>query len=251
MPGQDVGVEPHGERERFGELRDPLDKEHEGTMMGLAGMPGGTNASTYPTGPLRLMPTTWVIPNVNSARTRVNEMLLVTGKLLGTRPSKLKTSKKMKQAQRVREPLPTLLAHLAADAIAPEAVELLHDDLVGPRPLLQDAAPMNMIRNVRAVPINRNTTALVMEMSMPKSERCTMTCCPDTHAWMISSAAPTLHLREGERRLTSYPPFLSPTPAPGRNAPTFQPQSEARHSLRHRPRRTHRSRRPPATTPDR
>src|SRR5215208_7835097 len=45
---------------------------------------------------------------------------------------------------------------------------------------------MNMIRNVRAVPIHRNKTALVMEMSMPKSERCTIACCPDSQAWMIS-----------------------------------------------------------------
>jgi hypothetical protein len=33
--------------------------------------------------------------NVNRASTRVKEMLLVTGKLLGTSPTRFKTSKKM------------------------------------------------------------------------------------------------------------------------------------------------------------
>src|SRR5215217_873990 len=45
---------------------------------------------------------------------------------------------------------------------------------------------MNMIRNVRAAPIHKHKTALVMEMSMPKSDRCTIACCPDSQAWMIS-----------------------------------------------------------------
>src|SRR3712207_6657159 len=70
-------------------------KNMKGTMIGLAGIPGGTNAFTYPPRPLRLMPTTWVMINVNKASTSVKEMLLVTGKLLGTSPSRFKTSKKM------------------------------------------------------------------------------------------------------------------------------------------------------------
>src|SRR5919106_781635 len=85
VPRQDVGVEPHRERKRLAQLRHPLDKEHEWDHDRLG----------RPPRPLRRMPTIWVMTNVNRASTRVNEMLLVTGKLLGTSPTRFKTSKKM------------------------------------------------------------------------------------------------------------------------------------------------------------
>src|ERR687894_1205465 len=93
MPGQDVGVEPHGERERLGELRHPLDKEHERDHDRFGRHPRRHERLNVSPSPLRLMPTTWVMTNVSRARTRVKEMLLVTGKLLGTRPSRFKTNK--------------------------------------------------------------------------------------------------------------------------------------------------------------
>src|SRR5919199_486242 len=141
VPRQDVGVESQSERERPGELLQDLGEEHERDHDGLGRKTRGDEALEvryHPVAPEALI----LGEDEGQDRQRGREGDVARHRV-GAReqPDQVERQQEDEDGERVGHPLPPLLAQLPAQELAPEAVDLLHDDLVGAGPILEKPAP--------------------------------------------------------------------------------------------------------------
>src|SRR5215203_2391651 len=140
VPGQDVGVQPHPEREGLGELAQDLNTPHERHHKDLGRQPGRREALQVR--PCAVAPEALVLGEDEREQCQHQRKRDVRGDGVGVgdEPHQVKHEDEHEEGEGVREPLPPLLPYLAAE-VAPEPVNLLDDHLVGTRPVREQPAP--------------------------------------------------------------------------------------------------------------
>src|SRR5215210_79726 len=138
VPRQNVGVEPHPERERLGELLHELDERHERDHDRLERQARRYHALEVPHQP--------VAPHAlelgqeeRQERERQREGDAARhGVAVREEPHDVEHQYKDEERERVREPLSALLVDLPAQVVAAEAVELLNYHLVHAWPVPEE-----------------------------------------------------------------------------------------------------------------
>src|SRR5919107_1134263 len=141
VPRQYVGVESQCERERLGELLDELDEPHKRDHERLEWQPRGHK--TLEIRPHPVAPEALVLgEDERQQRERQRE-----GDVAGDRVTVREETDDVEREQEdedgegIREPLSPLLAHLPAQVVATESVDLLDYHLIRPWPVAQCPAP--------------------------------------------------------------------------------------------------------------
>src|SRR5215211_3625126 len=137
---QNVGVEPQRERERLGELLEELDEPHERDHDRLPRQTRGHEALEVRPG--AVAPEAFVLgKEERQDRERQGEGDVARHRVtVRGETDDVEHQQEDEERERVGEPLPPLLAHLPAEVVAAEAVDLFDDHLVRSRPVLEDPA---------------------------------------------------------------------------------------------------------------
>src|SRR5215211_6123975 len=141
VPRQHVGVEPYGQRDRPGYLTQGVDKEHERGHKDLDRQTRGNPALEIGSG--AVAPDAHVVRENerDQGQSRGEGEVARHGITVGEEPYDVQRQQEHEDGERVGEPFHALLAYLAAEVAAPEAVDLLHDHLVGAWPVLEQPGP--------------------------------------------------------------------------------------------------------------
>src|SRR5215208_5428679 len=139
VPGQDVGVQSHPEREGLGELTQYLYSPHERHHKDLGRQPGRREALQVR--PCAVAPEALVLGEDEREQCQHQRKRDVRGDGVGVgdEPHQVEHEDEHEEGEGVREPLPPLLPDLPAE-VAPEPVDLLDDHLVGARSVLEQPA---------------------------------------------------------------------------------------------------------------
>src|SRR5919107_25946 len=138
VPGQDVGVEPHPEREGLGELTEHLDAPHKRNHDELERQPGGREALEIR--PSAVAPEAFVLGEDEREQRKDQRERDVGGDGVSVwyQPDQVQGKDKNEERERVRKPLLPLLPYLSAE-VTPEAVHFLDDNLVRTWPVFEQA----------------------------------------------------------------------------------------------------------------
>src|SRR5829696_1379255 len=139
VPSQDVGIQPHPERERLGELAENFDSPHERHHDRLERQPWRREALEI--GPRAVAPEALVLGEDEREQRQHQRKRDVRGDGvgIGDEPHQVEHEDEHEEGEGVREPLSSLLPDLPAE-VAPETVDLLDDHLVGAWPVLEQPA---------------------------------------------------------------------------------------------------------------
>src|SRR5215210_8254908 len=115
VPSQDVGIQPHPERERLGELAENFGSPHERHHDRLERQPWRREALEI--GPCAVAPEALVLGEDEREQREHQRKRDVRGDGVGIgyEPHQIKHQDEHEEGEGVREPLPTLLSYLAAE----------------------------------------------------------------------------------------------------------------------------------------
>src|SRR5215212_170008 len=139
VPSQDVGVEPHSERERLGELAKYLDAPHERNHDELERQAWGREALEV--SPRAVAPEPLILREDEREQREDQRERDVRrdGISVGYEPDQVQRKDEDEERECVGEPLLPLFPDLPAE-VASEPVDLLDDDLVSARPVPEQPA---------------------------------------------------------------------------------------------------------------
>src|SRR5918994_4753065 len=139
VPGQDVGVEPHPDRQGLGELAQDLDAPHERNHDRLERQSRGREALEVRSSPVAPEPLV-LGEDERKQREHQRERDVRGDRIgIGNQPDQVQREDEHEERERVREPLLPLFPDLATE-VAPEPGDLLYHDLISAEPILEQAA---------------------------------------------------------------------------------------------------------------
>src|SRR5919107_2204925 len=160
VPGQDVGIQPHPEREGLGELAENLDPPHERHHERLERQPWRREALEVP--PRAVAPEALVLGKDEREYCEHQRKGDVRGYGVGIgyQPHQIEHEDEHEEREGVREPLPPLLPDLSTE-VAAETIELLDDHLVGAWSVLEQPAAHEQDQERQGSPDPQKPDALV------------------------------------------------------------------------------------------
>src|SRR5215211_7873352 len=160
VPGQDVGIKSHPEREGLGELAENFDPPHERHHEDLGRQPRRREALEI--GPRAVTPEALVLGEDEREQREHQCKRDVGGDWIriGDEPHKVEHEDEHEEGECVRKPLLPLLPDLPAE-VAPETVDLLDDHLVGAWPVLEQPGAHEQDQKRHCSPDPQEPDALV------------------------------------------------------------------------------------------